>query len=153
LTTLGVILEEAGRYEELAEVYRSYVELNPASPFGHYRLATALIALEQYGEAESQLMTALRADSGNPRILMALGQVYEATKRGTIAESAYRQALKQDPTSLEARLLLARALQKRAEDDPALELYRQVLEQASKGTSPSDQALVTLASSQVGVIR
>jgi tetratricopeptide (TPR) repeat protein len=152
LTTLGLILEEAGRHEELVDLYRRFVEQSPASPFGHYRLGTALLAAGHYPEAETQLITALKADSGNARILMALGQAYEATKRGGLAESAYRRALEREPESLEARLLLARVLQRRAEDDQALELYRQVQEKASTG-SPSDRALVALASSQVGIIR
>ncbi len=153
LTTLGLILEEAGRYEELVDIYRRYVEQNPTSPFGHYRLGTALLASGRTAEAETHLLTALKADSGNARILLALGQTYEATKRGGLAESAYRQALEREPESLEARLLLARVLQKRAEDDQALDLYRQVQDKASTGDSPSDRALVALASSQVGIIR
>ena len=153
LTTLGLILEEAGHYEELADIYRRYVEQNPTSPFGHYRLGTALLASGRAAEAETHLLTALKADSGNARILLALGQTYEATKRGGLAESAYRQALEREPESLEARLLLARVLQKRAEDDQALDLYRQVQDKASTGDSPSDRALVALASSQVGIIR
>ena len=150
---LGASLEEAGRHDEAARVYQDIVDQTPNNPYGHYRLAGALLALKRYREAQAHLTTALRGDPRNVRVLMALGQAYEGTGETGLAEGAYRKALERDPASMEARFFLARIHQGRGEDDEALGLYREILSRNSAPESPSERALFVVTCTQVGVIQ
>jgi tetratricopeptide (TPR) repeat protein len=150
---LGNSLEDEGRFEEAAQAYASLVEQSPGNPYGLYRLAGTLIPLKRYAEAREHLLTALRADPRNVRILLALGRAYEGTHESNLAEGAYRKALENDSGSMEARLFLARLHQNAGEDDEALVFYREVLSRNSARESPPERAFYVLAATQVGIIR
>jgi len=153
LSALGASLEEAGRLDEAVQVYQKMVDLAPNNPYAHYRLAGALLGLKRYREAQAHLVTALRADPRNVRVLLALGQAYEGTLETDLAEGAYRKALERDPASMEARFFLARIHQGRGEDNEALGLYREILAANGAQGSPSERALYVLTCIQVGVIQ
>jgi predicted Zn-dependent protease len=150
---LGDALESAGRLEEAEKVFEDLVNQAPNNPYNNYRLAGTLLSLQKYREAQDHLITALKADSGNTRVLIALGQAYEGTHQLTLAEQAYEQVLKRDPESMEARFYLARIHQSRGEDDAALDLYAEVLSRNSDRRSAHEKALYSAAATQVGIIR
>jgi tetratricopeptide (TPR) repeat protein len=99
---LALRLASLERWDELAEVYREAVRLEPDDPAAHWRLgSTLLFALGKPGEALVPLQEAVRLAPAEPQPRLALGAALNALGRHAEAVAAFEEALRLDPAALD----------------------------------------------------
>lgn len=123
------------------EVYRKGLEAAPGDDDLRYVLARALWRRGRLGEAERLLRAVVEEDPGHARAWSNLGRVWLARGRGDEeAYEAFRRAIVEDPTIVEARYMLARmALRagRTGEAEGWLEQIRRV--EAGAGPGPGEE--------------
>jgi Flp pilus assembly protein TadD len=104
--------------------FRTYRDLQPADPEGHFYLGYCLSqsggkqdAIKEYGIAEDQ---ALGYDMDCPELRINRGNLMAQLGRNREAESEYRRAIEVDPLAAEAHLDLARLMLGDGRTDAAL---------------------------------
>ncbi|MCY3927790.1 MAG: tetratricopeptide repeat protein [Acidobacteria bacterium] len=134
---LGRVAEQRGAYAEAIEQFRRALTLQPRASVLHYHLGQAYRELGEFERAEEAL-----ARSGPNRVAMAdplmhelttlaigalphLDRGHSAAREGRLAEaeSAYRQAVAADATSVRAHQSLATLLIRRGDAEAALEHF------------------------------
>jgi len=105
----AVHLQRADACERIGDVlcltdeYRVLVELSPENPEYAYRLGKAYLRLSQWAHTRIQTI-----DPKAARLSQALGREYLEQGRSDLAERAFLDALRRDPTLPEVHLALAR---------------------------------------------
>jgi len=107
------------RWDELAELLRENVRLEPGNAAAWQRLGLVLLfALDEPAEAISALEEAARLAPADASVRLGLGLALQAGGRGKEAVEAIEAALRLDPAALEGRPA-ARALLEAARRDEA----------------------------------
>jgi len=92
------------RWEEVVEVHREAVRLEPDDPIGHLRLGSALLYLAgRPEEALPSLREAVRLGPSAPKAHGTLGVALAALGEAAAAVAALEEARRLDPDYLEAR--------------------------------------------------
>jgi tetratricopeptide (TPR) repeat protein len=87
----------AGRGEEALALFRQVIALRPADPGARYAEYAALLRLGRREEAEGALAAALRALSGSPEEVRALGRSFAAMGSFREAAACFREAARLEP--------------------------------------------------------
>jgi Ca-activated chloride channel homolog len=113
----------AGRYAEAVEAYESALRAGRATPELHYNLGTALLRLGRESEADAHFARALQSVEPDlrqrtyynlgTRHLEAGRAAADGTRQLDAAVEAYRDALRLDPSDLDAKWNLELALRER----------------------------------------
>lgn len=110
--------ERAGDALCLVDRYRDLTSLAPGNAEYVYRLGKAYLRLSQWAHARMQVV-----DPQSARLSQALGREYLDQQRPDLAERALLEAVRRDPSLVDARLALARIyLADRRWDDAAREV-------------------------------
>jgi Ca-activated chloride channel homolog len=126
----GNRLYRAGKYEEAVAAYQKALNSGKPSPQLHYNLATALLALGRYSEAEPHFEAALRGvdpelrqrtfyNLGN-RFLRDAREQADLPRQGELLEGAieaYKRALRLTPGDADAKWNLELALREKEENE------------------------------------
>lgn len=122
----GESLRDSGQNEEAVEQYKAAVELRPIFPEARVAMTRCLMPLQDYEEAEKQILTAIKQHKGPyPEAQTVLANLRR--NQGLIEESIaeYRKALRLARNiSPEAHIGLAIALEEEGEMDAAIKEYR-----------------------------
>jgi tetratricopeptide (TPR) repeat protein len=107
------------RWDELAEVLRENVRLDPKSPAAWLRLGTTLLfALGEAAEATSALEQAVRLAPADAQARLGLALALHAAGRTAEAAAAYEEALRLDPGVLTGRPAARAALEAARRGEP-----------------------------------
>ncbi len=88
----GVAAFKAGRYEDAANVFQTFVTSRPKAPEGYYMLGMSLMRQKRLSEAIGPLSDALTLSQGDPRYRMTLGQAQlQARKPGDALDTLSAQ--------------------------------------------------------------
>ncbi len=93
----GVSAFKAGRYDEAAAAFLSYVDSRPEVPAGHYMLGQALLRQQRFDDALEPLGEAVALGSGESRYVLALAQ---AQIKAGKAEAGLDTLVAADPGSV-----------------------------------------------------
>jgi predicted Zn-dependent protease len=116
-------LREAGRPRESVLAAEEAVRIDPADPGAQVAHALALLAAGRAGTARRPLERTLALRPDDPVALRLLGHV--ALARDPVeAESLFRRSLRADPTSVQGRVGLARALFRQGRTGEGEEVFR-----------------------------
>jgi tetratricopeptide (TPR) repeat protein len=132
-------LVRTGNLPQAEELLRTYLSANPAAKTARINHAYVLKALGRFEESERQSLEVLRRHGRDPYALNNLGVLYSATNRPALAEAALNEALDLRPTYAEARLNLARALERSRRIELALNQYRQYLSEPGITETAQDE--------------
>ena len=115
-----------GRLDQAMEALEQHLEKDPGSEEGVFMAAQVLTKLGRFAEAEPFLKRAIANQPSDPRLRMALVEVYE--EAGDLP-GAYREALdllamRVDPVRV--RLTLARLSEMMGKPDDAVEHFREI---------------------------
>ncbi|TAN56127.1 MAG: tetratricopeptide repeat protein, partial [Rhodospirillales bacterium] len=95
---LAEILEKLERDEEAVLAYRNHLAQDEHDADAMLRLASVLVRLKNYEEADELLHLATLLQSENPAPLFMQGDIKQRSHELAAAENYYRQALRVDPT-------------------------------------------------------
>lgn len=119
-TALAGVALQKGDMDALASIGNQVVDSRPSLPNGYLLRAIAEIKLNRFPEAEADLLKARQLAPDTPGPSIQTGNLRVAQGRRKEAEAAYEQALKTDPTSLEALRDLTEFYLQQKEPDKAL---------------------------------
>ena len=92
------------KWDELAELLREGVRIDPTSAVAWHRLGlTLLFALDEPAEAVGALEEAMRLEPRDATLRVGLALALQATGRAQEALAAFEEALRIDPTVLDGR--------------------------------------------------
>lgn len=118
---------QSGNYAEARRLFESYITTRPENPWGHYMLGLSAwkggdlrVAEESFDRSIALDSTHLKSFINSARVLLDLGRNHEALERA-------RQAVALEPTSSDARRVVARAYHSMGQADSAIEAYRDAL--------------------------
>ncbi len=133
---LGNLFSDQQRWEEAEMAYRKAIELEPNNPNAHIALSFVLTQPvvgtnigERYAEAEKMAQKAIELNPKNPFAYDQLGVSKEL--QGILSnetESAYRTAIKLEPTFALAYAHLGRLLRGRGETKESSAAYRKAID-------------------------
>ena len=121
------VMQALGAREEMVELYRKLIALQPGAALAHYNLANTLKDLGRLEEAAASYCAALNL---TPRLAPAhnnLGNVFKLQDKLSDADASYRAAIAADPKFAEAHLNLGNVLEQQGALDKAEACYRRVL--------------------------
>lgn len=122
----GETLRDSGQNEEAVERYKAAIELRPVFPEARVAMTRCLITMQDYQEAEKQILAAIKQYKGPyPEAQTVLANLRR--NQGLTDESIveYRKALRLARNiSPEAHIGLAIALEEQGEMDEAIKEYR-----------------------------
>ena len=116
----ALVLEEQGRLEEAADVYRRALQLRPDHPTLHYDLGNVLFQLDKIDESIAQFREAIRLDAEFALAWHNLGCVLAHETEWDEAESALRSAIGLVPNYADSHFTLAEVLRKQGREAEAL---------------------------------
>jgi tetratricopeptide (TPR) repeat protein len=134
------LLQES-KYDDAFPKLQALLQQNPAAPFLHYAYGTALAALSQYDEAESQLRQEILISPRSELPYARLASVALKTHRPADALPSAQRAVDLGPDSAEAHYLLGRSCLELGQREKALH----ELETASKMAPGSPEVHFNLA--------
>lgn len=119
-----------GRYQEAVREYRKALDSGVNTPELHYNLGTALLQLGRFDEADPHLRTAVRSDNrelrqrayynlGNRALLPGRQAGEGASELLDAAIASYRQALRLDPSDVDAKWNLELAIREQEQQSQA----------------------------------
>jgi tetratricopeptide (TPR) repeat protein len=104
------------------------VELNPLSPWAHFRLGWVYIRNGEKNKGIDHLKKSLEYDPNNCDVLTKLGEVLMREQAGVQeAEEYLKRALAIDENMPDALVALGRVLEKKNEIDQAMECYEKAI--------------------------
>lgn len=141
-----------GRYAEAVDAYTRVIEAGKAAPEVHYNLATALLALGRYADAERHFQSALQGvdpelrqrsfyNLGN-RFLGEGRGISDVQQQGAMLDAAieaYRRALRLQPGDVDAKWNLELALRERERNEQQQNQQQQSQNQQQQDESEQDQ--------------
>ena len=95
------------RYDNLTIFVKDWLEKAPDDPQRHYRMGIVYEFKKEYDLAVAEYKKAVELQSGNAKILLALGRTYMKTGRISESRETLEAASKADPTLAEPQLLLS----------------------------------------------
>jgi tetratricopeptide (TPR) repeat protein len=93
----ALLLEDAGRFDEAAELYRRALRQEPRDAVLHFNLGNVLYSLSRPGEAAECFRRALKCDANYAEAWNNLGNALADDGRLSAAVDAFRQALRLVP--------------------------------------------------------
>lgn len=141
-----------GRYEEAVAAYQKVLDNDRATPALHYNLATALLALGRYDEADAHFQAALQTvdpelrgrafyNMGNRFLVEGRGEA-EPARQGVLLDAAieaYRRALRIEPSDALAKWNLELALRDRDENEQRRQNMPQRQDDDQQGDQDDDE--------------
>jgi tetratricopeptide (TPR) repeat protein len=125
---LAALLTEMGRPEEAVEVCQQGVKWGKdVRPYFEEAWGKAELARGNGVEAEKHVLQARELAPANPRFHRALGDLYLERKVPQLAILSYQAAVDLDPNDVESRYAMARALEREARYNEALDQYKAVI--------------------------
>lgn len=115
------------QWNEAADQYRTLIQMRPAEPEYHGRLAECLFNLEKYQEAADEYTPYLEKRPSDINALTNLGVAMAALGKPHDASSAFRRVVTLDPRSGSAQKNLANALVDERLPDEALQHAREAV--------------------------
>ena len=124
----GVRALVAGNPSRAARLFRSGLELDPASPSLRHKLGTALGVMGDVQGALEQLEQVVQQSPEYARAHFGLGVLMEGTGQDLQALGRYSAAVRHDPSYVEARLRLAGILRRAGRPDDAMTQFEWIME-------------------------
>jgi tetratricopeptide (TPR) repeat protein len=126
---VGDVLALMGRSDEAIESYRSAMRLVEEGYWLHRELQQGIINVYRSENRLVELLDELEADWSSPDFaqLMLLASLYEETGRDDRALETVERAVREQPSSVDARLALIRMLERRGESDRVVEEYETLI--------------------------
>jgi tetratricopeptide (TPR) repeat protein len=139
---LARVLIALGRPTEAIAAGRKATEVDDTFGEGFAILGGAILAenLDNWGDAIAQAQQGAFLDPKNPIVQTIVGRIFEANGQGDQAVSAFRRAVRADPSFAGARLALIKAELNRGNRDTAIELAKKAA--ADMPSSPEIQYLL-----------
>jgi tetratricopeptide (TPR) repeat protein len=116
-----VPLLQNSKYDQAFPKFRALLRQYPVAPFLHYAYATALAALSQFDEAESELRQELRISPKSDLPYERLASIALKRRRPADALPFAQQAVQLAPDSAEARYLLGRSYLEQGQNQKAVQ--------------------------------
>jgi tetratricopeptide (TPR) repeat protein len=114
------ILLHGSKYDEAFPKFESLLRQYPAMPFLHYAYGTALAALSQYDDAESQFRQEVPISPASELPYDGLASIALKTRRPVDALPSAQRAVKLAPGSAEAHYLLGRSFLELGQEEKAV---------------------------------
>jgi protein O-GlcNAc transferase len=127
LYLLGCVAYQSGDNVRACELFRKALTTAPDQPRYYHALGLALMRLDRFDEAETNLLRAI-ALADLPEFKNSLGVLQARRGRLTEALAAYRQALEQDPRFADAHYNLGNAHRSSGALAEAIESFRRAVE-------------------------
>jgi tetratricopeptide (TPR) repeat protein len=137
---IAALLEDS-RYDEVFPKFQALLREHPGVPFLHYAYGTALEALSQYDDAESQLRQEILISPESELPYARMASIALKMHRPADALPSAQRAVELGPDSAEAHYLLGRSCLEAGQREKAL----QELETASKMAPGSPEVHFNLA--------
>lgn len=99
----AVELMKQEQYAQAIDVLKSVIEREPRLPAPYVNIAIAYNRTGKTGDAESNLINALKLDIGHPVANNELGLLYRKAGKFNAAHTAYTNAIRQHPEYLPAK--------------------------------------------------
>ncbi len=126
---LTALLIEMGRGDEAVAVAQEGAKWGKdVRPLFEEAWGKAELARGNQVEAEKHILQARELAPTNPRFHRALGDLYLERKIPSLAILSYQQAVDLDPTDVDSRYAMARALERESRYNEALDQYKAVIE-------------------------
>lgn len=125
---LGNLYYTGGRLDQAAKAYREAIRLDFRDPRVYNNLGTALRGLSRLGEAVQAYQQAIQLQPDNPALHHSLAGVFLEQGDRPRAGEAFALALALGYDNIETYLSLARLHLEEGRLEPALQLYRQILD-------------------------
>jgi tetratricopeptide (TPR) repeat protein len=116
---IAILLQES-KYDEVFPKFQALLRQYPSVPFLHYAYATALAAISQYDDAESQLRQELLISPRSALPYSELASVALKAHRPEDALPSSRRAVELAPESAEAHYLLGRSCLELGQEENAI---------------------------------
>lgn len=139
LNKQAVALIRDNNFAEAESLLRRFVAENPSNKIGRINLAYTLKAQGKFQESEAYYLSVLKRYANDPVTLNNLGVLYSSMRRFDQAELALSKSLDADPSYADARLNLAKTLERSGKVEAALSQYRLYLGNASQMTPMLDR--------------
>ena len=107
LYELGVELYDQQEYSRAIEVYNEVLSINPSHMYARINIASALVNLKQYEEAEKRLRSILEEDDSSHIMWINLGKALVGLDNDEEAETAFKRCLEIQPDYANAWYQLA----------------------------------------------
>jgi|CZKR01.1.fsa_nt_gi tetratricopeptide (TPR) repeat protein len=137
---IAALLQDS-KYDAVFPKFQALLQQYPAVPFLHYAYGTALEALSQYDDAESQLRQEILISPKSELPYVRMASIALKTRRPADALPSAQRAVQLAPDSAEAHYLLGRSCLEVGQREKAL----QELETASKMAPGSPEVHFNLA--------
>ena len=116
-------LLQNGKYDMAYPKFQVLLKAYPSVPFLHYAYGTALAALSQFDEAETQLRAELQISPDSELPYISLATVALKRYRPTEALASAQRAVQIAPDSAEARYVLGRACLELGQEEQAVQEF------------------------------
>jgi tetratricopeptide (TPR) repeat protein len=117
---ISLLLQDS-KYDEVFPKFQALLRQYPATPFLHYAYGTALAALSQYDDAESELREELRISPKSDLAYARLASIALKRRHAADALPSAQRAVQLAPASAEARYLLGRSYLELGQDQKAVQ--------------------------------
>jgi len=114
---------QSGEYEKAASIYKRMYDAQPNSYFYFGRYIESLLALDQYQNAELEILRQIDKQPTHMQLYVTLGNVRERQFRPDEAEEAYRQAIDNIPPDISVISNLGNAFTRLTKYDMAIEAF------------------------------
>lgn len=114
---------QSGEYEKAASIYKRMYDAQPNSYFYFGRYIESLLALDQYQNAELEILRQIDKQPTHMQLYVTLGNVRERQFRPDEAEEAYRQAIDNIPPDISVISNLGNAFTRLTKYEMAIEAF------------------------------
>lgn len=139
LFELAQSLTVSGKHEEAAKYYERVIAIKPESPEGiRSRLALLNAAMyeKKFDEAKKQAFALYRMAPGDPRLLLRIGEIYEAQNQLPQALLYYERVRKAEPRDAYLSAHLAELYAKTGNESRASSLWLELIQNDKNAPEP-----------------
>jgi len=137
---LAEVFEAQEKYREAAQEYRQIIKMNPQLPGVHHRLGRMILRSDSSAEADQAALAAFQQELQiNPLDVSSLAEIGELNLKAQRPEEAVKhfgRALELQPSYLQARVGLGKALAARQEFPAALKEFEE-----ARALAPEDESV------------
>lgn len=130
-------LAEEGKFAQAESTLHQLIALEPEEIRGHLALAAVFRARNEFEAAIDELEKSLALAARSPEPAYALGCIYQEMGKKELAGSRFQAALERDPGHLPSIYRLAGLKQEEGDLEPAVVLYRRLLELNPASPAPA----------------